>query len=491
MTRLLRSISAATRRRAGFVATAAVILMGTLALLWPDRPNAYGPTAVARTGPFTERLVERGTIGAAHLLLYGSTIAGAQAKILELAPEGSAVAPGDVLVRFDRAPFEEAVAREQSAVAQADAELLRAQEDLRLEQMRADTDLQAAREQLGSAESALASEQSGRGPLALAEAEVAANQAERARQQTKATSDDMHALLAQGFVTRAEVDRADQALQQALDEKRLADLRLDTLKKFERPATLDRSRAGVTAAEKGVESATEASRARLAQRRAAVTLAAERREEARARLARARDQVERTVVHSTTAGLVVYRELFFGADKRKPQPGDEVWPNQPLVAVPDPSQLVVETRVREVDLHKIAVGRSVHVSVDAYPGLSLSGSVATIGALAQEDAARAGTRFFPVTVTLTTSDDRLRTGMTARVEIEVASIASALLVPLQAVVDEDGASNCYVLTRTGPQRRPIEVTGQNALVAAVGRGLAPGDTVLLADPARPFPPGAE
>jgi len=38
--------------------------------------------------------------------------------------------------------------------------------------------------------------------------------------------------------------------------------------------------------------------------------------------------------------------------------GDEVWPNQPLIALPDTSQLTVDTKVREVDLHRLSGSRA-------------------------------------------------------------------------------------------------------------------------------------
>jgi hypothetical protein len=86
----------------------------------------------------------------------------------------------------------------------------------------------------------------------------------------------------------------------------------------------------------------------------------------------------------------------------------------------------VETHVREIDLHKVDARQQVQVRVDAYPELRLSGSVVLIGALAQSDAALAGAKLFPVTVALSTADARLRPGMTARVEIEVASLPATL-----------------------------------------------------------------
>jgi hypothetical protein len=104
-------------------ASAGVVMMaGGALLLWP--PDATREAiAIVQRGAFAQTIVTRGTIGAARVMLYGSTIAGAQAKILEIVAEGQAVSAGDVLFRFDAAPFEELVLRETGALAQAEAEL--------------------------------------------------------------------------------------------------------------------------------------------------------------------------------------------------------------------------------------------------------------------------------------------------------------------------------------------------------------------------------
>lgn len=490
MTRLARGATGRSRRLGLTSASLAAVAM-TAIHVWPASPGDPASTAVVVEAPFRDTLLERGTVDSARTMLYGSTIAGAQAKILSIVAEGLAVEPGDVLVRFDPAPFEQLADREQASVAQADAERLRAREDLRQEQMRAEAETETAREQVGFAQTALASERDGKGPLAVAEATAAAHGADRELTRARASLEDMQALLKQGFVTRVEVDRADQAVRDAEDHARIAALRMETLTHFEQPAAIDKSRADVAAAAKALGASTESAESRLAQRRAASSLAESRLDEARARLSHAREMVDRTTVRSATAGLVVYRELFFGTDKRKPEPGDEVWPNQPIVAVPDQDHLVVESRVRELDLHKLSPNARVAVSVDAYPGLALPGTVSMVGALAQEDATRAGTRFFPVTVTLLQADPRLRTGMTARVEIEVTSIAHALVVPIQALVREQGVTRCYVVTRSGTVRRDVDVAARNDLVAAIRTGLRVGETVLIPDPARSEPANRE
>ena len=93
-------------------------------------------------------------------------------------------------------------------------------------------------------------------------------------------------------------------------------------------------------------------------------------------------------------GIVVYKDVFFGSEQRKPQVGDQVWANQPLVILPDISRMVVETRVRETDIHKVERNQKVSVRVEAYPDLRLTGTVTLVGTLAQEEKERRGTKFF-------------------------------------------------------------------------------------------------
>ena len=179
---------------------------------------------------------------------------------------------------------------------------------------------------------------------------------------------------------------------------------------------------------------------------------------------------------------MVYRELFFGTDRRKPQIGDETWPNQPILAVPDTGDLVVETRIRETDLHRVTASQRVAVRVDAYPDLALPATVSLVGALAEQDASRPGAKFFPVTVTLSGSDARLRTGMTARVEIVVRSMPRALIVPAAAVFGDGADLHCYVARRGQLERRTLTLAGRNDTDVAIAGGVAAGDRVLLIEP---------
>ena len=429
-----------------------------------------------------ETLVEIGTVNAQQLVLYSSTIPGVQAKLVEIAPEGQAVKAGDLLARFDTGQFEQNRTREMAALRQAEAEMVRAREGARIEALGTQEDLDAAFQQIGKAETGLANQVSGSGAVEVVEAEAGAADADRELQQARTTYEDMQPLLKEGFITRAELERAEQALRRAEDRQRLAAARLAALVRYERPAATRQAEAELIAARESLKRQSQAGIARLSAQRAAFGVAASRVEEVKARIALLDDQIARATIRARGPGLVVYRDLFFGSDRRKPQVGDEVFPNQPLIALPDAANLVVETRVREVDLHKLSASQKVEVRVDAYPDLRLPATVSLIGALAQEDASRAGTKFFPVTVTLTSSDPRLRTGMTARVEIEVSSAPSAVVIPNQAVFDDHGALYVVMLRNGRPERRPVTVTAQNDSLAAIRAGLSAGDAVLLVDP---------
>ena len=182
-------------------------------------------------------------------------------------------------------------------------------------------------------------------------------------------------------------------------------------------------------------------------------------------------------------GIVVYKNVFFGSEQRKPQVGDQVWANQPLIILPDISRMVVETKVRETDIHKVERNQKVAVRVEAYPDLRLTGSVTLVGTLAQEERERRGTKFFSVSVQLNESEPRLRPGMTARVEIEVEQRKRALYVPLEAIFERDGRSLVY-LARRRPRPREVVLGPSNADFVVIEKGSPAASACCCVTPRR-------
>jgi HlyD family secretion protein len=464
------------------LALAIGVLAVALAVAWALAGGGSDlASAEVREGPFRVSVTEAGTLQALRSVTYASTIQSNQAKIVALAPEGKLVQKGDLLVLFDAAPFEEEIRKNQALLAQAEADVAKAREDLKLQVIQNQEELLAARLRVEKSDLEMKDVEEGKGRVKEEEAASAVANAERELQKAETALADLRPLLAEGFITRTELERAEQQVARSREELDLAKRRRDALVNFGRPLELSQARSDAQSSRETLRQLESAASYRTAQKQAGIAAAQSRIEEARARLELARQQLARCEVRAEVPGIVVYKEVFFGSEQRKPQVGDQVWANQPLIILPDISRMVVETKVRETDIHKVERNQKVTVRVDAYPDLRLTGAVTLVGTLAQEERERRGAKYFSVTVQVNESEPRLRPGMTARVDIEVEQRAKALFVPIEAVFERDGRSVVYLAGRT-PRPREVVLGPSNADFVVVEKGLSRGDRVLLRDP---------
>ena len=484
----LKALSTAARRRPR---RSLAILGGAAALVvllvWALGGGHGDPaSAEVREGPFRVSITEAGTLQALRSVTYASTIQSNQAKIVALAPEGRLVQKGDLLVLFDAAPFEEEIRRNQALLAQAEADLLKAREDLKLQALQNQEELLAARLRVEKSTLEMRDVQEGKGRVKEEEAASAVTNAERDLQKAETALADLRPLLAEGFITRAELERAEQQVARSREDLDLAKRRRDALVEYGRPLELSQARSDAQSSRESLRQLESASAYRVAQKQAGIAAAQSRIQEAAARLELAKQQLARCEVRAEVPGIVVYKEVFFGSEQRKPQVGDQVWANQPLIILPDISRMVVETKVRETDIHKVERNQKVTVRVEAYPDLRLTGAVTLVGTLAQEERERRGAKFFSVTVQVNESEPRLRPGMTARVEIDVEERANAVYVPIEAVFEREGRTLVYLAGRR-PRPREVVLGPSNADFVVVEKGLSRGERVLLRDPEAALP----
>jgi HlyD family secretion protein len=469
-------------RRAAAVTAGVLLALVLVRAVWPSAGPAGIATAVVRQAPFRVSVVESGTLQALRSVSYSSTIQSNQAKIVALAPEGRFVQKSDLLILFDAAPFEEEITKSEALLSQAQADLNKAQQDYKLQQIENGEDLNAARLKMDRSELELRDVEQGKGLVKEQEAKVAVANAERELKKAEGAYEDLKPLLDEGFITKQELDRAQQAVNRASEDLALARQKRDALVQYGRPLEVTQAKSDAQSTKETVRQMQSVAQYKLQQKISAIKAAESRIRESNSKLALARLQLARTEVRADVPGIVVYRPVFFGSEQRKPQVGDQVWANQPLLILPDVSKMIVETRVRETDIHKIASNQQVQVSVDAYPELRLTGHVTLIGSLAEETKDKAGTKYFGVTVQIDQSEPRLRPGMTARVDIQVEQRDKALSVPLDAVFSKDGKNVAYVARRGRAVPRELVLGPSNADFVVVERGLEEGDRVLLQDP---------
>jgi HlyD family secretion protein len=466
------------RRAAGLAVLAA------LGGWWASRPanTSDVPVGAVRRGRFEVTVVEAGTLQALRSHTYGSSIQSNQAKILALVPEGKAVERGELLVLFDATPFEEEIRKAEAALGQARAEAEQARQDLRIQGVVNREEVAQAKLKSDRAALELLDAREGKGSLTEEEAEAEVAAAQRRVAAAATALEDLRPLLAEGFITRQELERAEQASAEAREQLEIARRRRDALLRFARPLELSQAEAGARATRESERQLAAAAGYRLQQREAAIAGAASRIAEAESRLATARAQLGRTEVRAEVPGIVVYRTVFFGSEQRKPQVGDQVWANQPLLTLPDLSRMTVEVRVRETDVHKVAKGQRADVRVDAYPGLRVPARVALVGTLALDDPERRGAKSFPVTLELERADPRMRPGMSARVEIVSEVREDAVSVPIEAVSERGGRLVVHVQGVTGFMEREVVTGPTNADFVVVLQGLEGGERVALRPP---------
>lgn len=181
---------------------------------------------------------------------------------------------------------------------------------------------------------------------------------------------------------------------------------------------------------------------------------------AHARLADAR-------IVAPVAGLLIARNV---------EPGDVVQPGAGLMTLSPagPVQLVVD--IDEKNIHLLAVGQAARASVDAFAGQVFDARVSYVNPAV--DIQRGS---IEVKLDVDRPPDFLRQDMTVSVDILVASRSRAILVPLDAVHDVDGAAPWAMVVADGrARRRALRIGVRGAGFAEVLAGLAPGDLVLPA-----------
>src|SRR5712692_3407454 len=307
----LRSAAAAARRRprrlaVAVTALAAAAVLPALLLTGGDPPGVS--TAEVQGGAFRVSIVEAGTLQALRSVTYASAIQSNQAKIVALAPEGKLVQKGDLLILFDAAPFEEEIRRSQAQLAQAQADLAKAREDLKLQVIQNQEDLATARQKVERSALELKDVQEGKGKLREEEAAAAVANAERELQKAIGALEDLRPLLSEGFITKQELERAEQAVARARDDLTLAQRRRDSLVQFGRPLELSQARSDATLTKESLRQLESAAAYRLQQKQAAIAGADSRIQESASKLTQAQQQLARTEVRADVSGIVVYRD---------------------------------------------------------------------------------------------------------------------------------------------------------------------------------------
>lgn len=379
-----------------------------------------GPAAAApRVAPVTEGPLAvwspyQGKLEARRVEVIMSKFNGS-ATIVELAPEGSPIEKGDLLVRFDSS--------------QVERDLLKLERDYAL----AKSDL----ERITHAEL----------PLELRDLEAQLLEAQSLYESERQYLVDSRQLLQEELVSEQELAQQQLKVDQLQAKMEKLQTQLQLTREYLHPSALERARATLASAEQEMKLA--------------------------------RKQLENCTVVAPADGVVVYRALNVGGEYRTARVGDLLFKNQPFMIIPDMRDLVVECQIPEAELSRIEVGREVYLTPLSYPGLQLRGHVESVGSMATVMMDRPGwQRFFRAVIGLEASDPRLRSGMSVQAQILSYHNPKALLLP-RAAVRMEGEQAYALMPGRPAEKRPLKLGWADLQNFEIVEGLQAGEEVEL------------
>lgn len=444
----------------------------------------YIPIAQAVRQPLVVEVKTVGELEAARSLIIASTIKGDQGKIIDLVPDGVYVSPGDVLVKLDPTPFEEKLEKLIGKIKEQDAYISSLEQAWEWEKSQAEHKNKSAAYEVETAKLELDKMIYGDGPQEISRLKGAMQKAYLKFDELNGYSNDLLELEAQGFLNTTEIKQAQKKLAEEKEAYEMAKLQHDSYVQHVYPMQVKKGETALKRAQIAEEEAAKLGAYSIGKAHALLEQARQGQADYLQQLREVEKELAQTEIKAPSPGMVVHREDYRNGQKRKPRVGDVLVKNQPVIDLPDLSAMVVKTRVREVDLYKVGIGKKATIEIDAYPELAFQGTISSIGVLALGESGRAtDEKYFEVRIALDASDPRLRPGMTTRATIHAQEVKDVLAIPLHAVFHENKQSHCYVsLPGGGYELRQVALGVSNEQWVEVKEGLQEGDSVCLLNP---------
>ena len=445
----------------GFVSTNTLMGLagaGVLSLLWwlsddeDSLENEVQPLfETVKTAEFKLEFIEPGEIESAENVEIKSEVrsrSSAGVSILEIVPEGSVVKKGDFLVRLDDANLQKDLLRQRISVHQAKATLVKATADVEAARL-------ALQEYLAG--SFRESEEQ------LESAEFVAKENLRRAQEYLLYSKK---LAAKGYVSEAQLEADQFAVEKAGKELDLSQTKLEVLRTHSRKAKVNDLNASIMTAEARLQSAENSYQLEKTQE------------------IEIEEQIQKCQIFSPADGEVTY------ANKNKSgtndglliEEGKSVRENQTIIRLPNASLLRVRAKVNENRIEQVRAGMNCDILIDAMRDLQLKGKVESVSEYPIPSISRYTSHIkeYATEIVITDPPPGVRTGMTAKVTIKSEHIDRVLQIPLTAVFRVEGETFCLVGNEDDEmQIRSIELGSHNMSMAVIKSGLEEGERVVL------------
>jgi multidrug efflux pump subunit AcrA (membrane-fusion protein) len=203
-----------------------------------------------------------------------------------------------------------------------------------------------------------------------------------------------------------------------------------------------------------------------------------RRDRAANAMRQAETNADRMAIKAPIGGMAVLKTVWKGNTMAEVQEGEEVRAGVPVVDIVNPNAMRVRARVNQADINALQVGQRVAVGLDAYPDLHFPGSIAQISPLGITSTLSPKVRQFIVLVEVQGSHPNLMPDLTASLDVELARLPRALVVPRDAIRHDGERAFVRLQRGSGSEDRDVTIAAASHHEAVVAAGLDEGAVIL-------------
>lgn len=306
--------------------------------------------------------------------------------------------------------------------------------------------------------------------------------------QAKTTLDGTHRLFDKGFVTKTDNERDEIAFENSRLKVQTAESARDLFLKYDFVRSAEDFLSKFADAVRELDKARRVAISKLAQAKAKLKSAQGQYQVQKRQRDDLNEQLDKCTLRAQKVGLVVYGsagdEMFYFGGEERIREGATVRERQAIITIPDMTRMAVKVKIHESYIKKIKKGQKARITVDAFPDKALTGEVTKVGVLpdSQNRWMNPDLKVYLTTITVDGTQDWVKPGMSAKVEILVDKIDNCVYVPVQAVSPDGDKQVCYIGRSSNPERREVQIGEFNDEFIEIKNGLREGEMVLLRPP---------
>jgi membrane fusion protein, heavy metal efflux system len=183
------------------------------------------------------------------------------------------------------------------------------------------------------------------------------------------------------------------------------------------------------------------------------------------RAAAQQSEQRRTPVRAPISGTIVSMDLI---------PGQQVEPSKSLMTIVDTGSVWAEVAVHENDLSQVRHAQAAEIIVSSAPARTYQGRVVNVGIAVDTQ-----NRTIPIAFAVPNPDQSLKLEMAIEARIATGIAKKTVVVPVSAILSEQGISSVFVEAQPGVFQRRVVMTGiRTGNNIAIVQGLSAGEKVV-------------